>query len=265
MALAGVMPVSAAKARAKWRGLIAARSASRSTGSRSSSRSRAQVEQRREPAAGPIRLEQRRELRLPAGPAVIDHELLRGTLGDRLAEILGDQRQREIDAGGDAGRGPDRAVADENAVGLDADAGDRRGRTRRRGPMRGRAPAVEQPGRSKDEGARADARDPPRSARGGADIGQCLGAAGRLARAPAAGDDQRIERIVESTRSATICTPDELATGPASRAITPQAVARGRLRCSRPAASNAVIGPAASSNWKSGKISRAIVMRHGGK
>lgn len=42
-----------------------------------------------------------RELRLPAGPAVIDHHFLRHAFGKRLAKILGNERQSEVDASGD--------------------------------------------------------------------------------------------------------------------------------------------------------------------
>jgi putative intracellular protease/amidase len=41
---------------------------------------------------------------------------------DLGAEVVLDQGERQVDAGGDAGRGPDRAVADEDAVGLQAHA-----------------------------------------------------------------------------------------------------------------------------------------------
>ena len=155
IAFAGVIPVSAAKARAKWRGLIAARSASRSTGQALVEPLARPGEQRREPAAGAVGFEQRRELRLPARPTVIDHELLRGALGDGLAQILGDERQRQVDSGGDAGRGPHRAVADEDAVGLDADLRIGAGELGGAPPMGGGATTIEQSGRGKDESARS--------------------------------------------------------------------------------------------------------------
>jgi hypothetical protein len=128
---------------------------------------------------------------------MIDDKLLRRALGGWLTQILGDQRQREINPGGDASRGPHRAIADEDPVGLDVDL---RIGTRELGgtaPMRRRAPAVEQACGGEDEGARADARDPPCPAGSGTNIGQGLRAGGGCARAPAAGDDQRVERIVD--------------------------------------------------------------------
>ncbi|WP_445623234.1 hypothetical protein [Lactiplantibacillus plantarum] len=59
---------------------------------------------------------QRRELRLAARAPVIDHHLARGLGGDLRAQVGLDHGQRQVDAGGDAGRGPDRAALDEDAV-----------------------------------------------------------------------------------------------------------------------------------------------------
>jgi hypothetical protein len=60
-------------------------------------------EYRRKTAVRPVGLRQRRELRLAARPAMVDDELLRSALGDGLAEILRNKRQREVDTGGDPG------------------------------------------------------------------------------------------------------------------------------------------------------------------
>jgi hypothetical protein len=76
---------------------------------------------RGKPTAWAVGFEQCRKLRLPAGSPVIDHKLLCRPFGDCLAEIVGDQRKCQVDAGRDPGRGPYRAVADEDAVGLDVD------------------------------------------------------------------------------------------------------------------------------------------------
>src|SRR5262245_29560399 len=66
-----------------------------------------------------LQLQELRELRLAAAPAMIEHELARGLLHDLLAVIFADHGEREIDAGGDARRAPDVAVAQEDAVGLE--------------------------------------------------------------------------------------------------------------------------------------------------
>ena len=60
-------------------------------------------EQARKTAVRTIDVEQRGELRLTAGPAVVNHHLLCGALSDTFAAIIGDHRQRKIDACGDAG------------------------------------------------------------------------------------------------------------------------------------------------------------------
>jgi hypothetical protein len=214
-ALAGVVPVSTAKARAKLRGLIAARSASRSTESRSPSRSRAQPRSGANLPSGRSASSNAENCDCPARAAVIDDEMLRRALGDRLAEILGDERQREIDAGGDAGRGPHIAVADKDAVGFDTDL--RIGARQFAGarPMGGGAAPVEQPGGGENKGAGADAGDAPGAERGSADKGQCLGACGCLPAAAATSDDQRVERTLGK------CVGDQRAAGRAGNRARP--------------------------------------------
>ena len=66
------------------------------------------------------------ELRLSAGPREVDDQLARDG-GDGLASVVvGDQRQGQIDAGGDAGGGPHVAVLDVNGVGIHGYLGDTR-------------------------------------------------------------------------------------------------------------------------------------------
>ena len=60
-------------------------------------------DQRRKSAGGAIEVEQRRELRLPGGPAVIDNHLLRGPFGNGLPQIISHHCQGQIDAGGNPG------------------------------------------------------------------------------------------------------------------------------------------------------------------
>lgn len=162
-AFAGVVPVSAAKARAKFRGLIAAASASRSTVSRSPRWARIHSVR---PAKRPGRaadLEEGGELRLPARPALVDDELLRDAADDGGPEVVLDQREREVDPRGDAGGGPDVAVPHVDAVGVDADLRIAAAETVGAVPVRGRAPSVEEPCRREQEGAGADARHAPRA------------------------------------------------------------------------------------------------------
>src|SRR6185437_7296762 len=75
-------------------------------------------EQGRKTAGRRLQFQERGELRLPAAAAMIEHELARGLLRNLLAKILGNKRERQIDACGDAGRAPDIAVAHENPIGL---------------------------------------------------------------------------------------------------------------------------------------------------
>ena len=112
-----------------------------------------------EAAARRFQFQQRRELRLAAAAAVIEHELARGLLRDLLAKILGHHGERQIDAGSDAGRTPDVAVADEDLVRLQLHLGIGGKKMRCTPPMRGGAAAVEQAGFGKDVGAGADAGD----------------------------------------------------------------------------------------------------------
>src|SRR6202035_3267612 len=105
--------------------------------------------------------EQGGELRLPAAPAVIEHELPRGALDDPIAIILRDHREREVDAGGDPGRTPDVAVAHEDLVGLELHLRVAGEKLPRAIPVRGGALAVEQAGFREHEGARAHAADAP--------------------------------------------------------------------------------------------------------
>jgi hypothetical protein len=47
---------------------------------------------------------------------MVEDELPRDRLRNLLTEVGFDQGEREVDAGAHAGRGPDRAVIDENTV-----------------------------------------------------------------------------------------------------------------------------------------------------
>src|SRR6516164_6790538 len=151
---------------------------------------------RGKPTGGAIGLEQRRELRLPAGSPVVDHKLLCHPFGDWLAEIIGDQRKCQVDAGRDPGRGPDLAVPGEDAVGLDVDQRIGAGQYGCTTPMSGGTATVEQSGRCENEGPRAHAGDPPGSGRRRADKGQCLRAGGGFSRPRSSGNDQCVERVI---------------------------------------------------------------------
>src|SRR4030095_11713581 len=93
---------------------------------------------------GDLRAELRAELRLAALPAQEEDEPARDLQSARAPRIFVHQVQGQVDPRGDTGRGGDRALADEDGVGLHADpwiAPRQLGTCR---PVRGRAAAVEE-------------------------------------------------------------------------------------------------------------------------
>ena len=137
--------------------------------------------------------QRRAELRLAARALQEDDEMAGHRQGELAAEILLDQRQRQIDSGGDAGRGPDVAVADEDRIGLQVHGGKAAGEFGAAPPVRHGATAIEQAGGGQQEGAAADRRGPPRRLRPRLDPADQLPVlAGRID-AGAAGDDQRVQ------------------------------------------------------------------------
>ncbi len=105
---------------------------------------------------------QHRELRLPSRAAMVDHELLRHGTGHLDPEVVLDERQREVDAGRHAGGGPHRAVANEDAVFLDADRRKTALQFARPQPVGRRPPAVQDSRVGQHERAGADAGQAPR-------------------------------------------------------------------------------------------------------
>ena len=84
-------------------------------------------------------------------------------LGELGAVILFDDGEGEVDARGDAGRRPDViGAADEQRLGVDLHRRVSLGEVLGHGPVRRRAPAVEETGLGGQEGAVADADDAPR-------------------------------------------------------------------------------------------------------
>ncbi len=102
---------------------------------------------------------------MPAGTAVIDHELARDLARHFGAGVFLDQRQGQVDAGGHAGGGPDRSVDDEDAVFLHADRGIRAPEPGGVNPVGGSPAAIQQPSLGEMEGARAGGADAPRAGR----------------------------------------------------------------------------------------------------
>ena len=194
---------------------------------------------------------------------MIEHELARGLLRDLVAEILRRHRQRQIDAGADPRRTPDIAVADENPVGLQLHLGIGGQKMPGALPMRGGAAAVEQAGFGEDVGAGADAGDADAAFGHRPHERQRL-VAGAAARTPSPPATIRVVIAPDGLKPrASNSTPEELRTGPgvaASTLIDGRLDRRGSGRVAG-AISNTEIGPAASSNWKSGKTRMPIMVQ----
>ncbi len=106
-------------------------------------------------------LQRHAELALSAGPFQIHHELPGHPRRRRLAEVVGDEGEGEVEAGADARAGPHVALADEDRVGVDLDLRMLVGELPRGRPVGGGALAVEQPGGGQHVRPDADGRDPP--------------------------------------------------------------------------------------------------------
>src|SRR6185312_3446301 len=145
--LAGVAPISAANARAKLRGLGEARAHP--------------ADQLAEAPGAATAFHQGGILRLPTMPSLMHHQLLRRASRDGGAEVVLDQRQRQVDPRGNARRGPQLAVPHEHPVGIQAHFRVAQPEAFGRVPVRGGAPAVEQAGLRQEECAGADARRAP--------------------------------------------------------------------------------------------------------
>ena len=190
--------------RAKLRGLIAIRRASASTPRSASGCSWIQLCSSRSEgrfATGARELDA--ELRLPAGPPQEQHELARDVARELAAEVVLQQREREVHARGDPGRRRDPPVAHVDAIGLDPHAREQAREVVAAAPVRGRATAVEQSRAREQERAAAHRR--PRAARARPCAGSSrssTGVARGAAHALAARDEQRVDRAAHVARGA---------------------------------------------------------------
>ena len=133
------------------------------------------------------------ELRLAAGAAEEEHHLPRGVERDLAAEVVLHQRERQVHARGDAGGGPDVAVADEDRIGIDPHPRVALRQAVAPHPVGRRAPAVEQPRLGEQEAARADRSEPPHARRETADAADQRPIVERRARAQPAGHQQGVD------------------------------------------------------------------------
>jgi len=100
--------------------------------------------------------QRRGELRLSAGPLHVYDEVTRHAAGQIRAVLAFDERESQVDAGGDSGRGEDLTVLDEQRVRLDLDVRISPCQQLRVPPVRSGPPAGQQPRGGQDEGAGAD-------------------------------------------------------------------------------------------------------------
>src|SRR5262249_2819432 len=90
--------------------------------------------------------ERRAELRLSAWPFEENDELACDRQRDPLAEIRLDERQRQIDPGGEAGRSPEGSISDEDRIGARAHRGKSACEFGTSPPMRNCSAAIEEAG-----------------------------------------------------------------------------------------------------------------------
>jgi hypothetical protein len=111
------------------------------------------------------------------------------------------QRQREIDAGADAGRRPYRLLADEDRVVVDVDGGEALAQQIAHRPMRGGPLAVQEAGLRQQEGAAADGGRAARPRRRNAQpVGQAGEPRVHARHVRRSWDDDGIGRIMDGKR-----------------------------------------------------------------
>ncbi len=190
---AGLVPTSAAKQRVKWRSLMPTRgrevadavvASGLGVDEILSGANRCRV--------GSLAPDRRGELGLPTGAAQEHHQPPGDHLGDLRIVVVLDQRQRQVDAGGDAGGRPQIAVTNEDRLGIDVDVGELTLEGRRSRPV-GRHPlAVGEPGGGDHERPGAHRDDPVGATPESADSVDQRRILSGPPRAEAAGDDQRV-------------------------------------------------------------------------
>ena len=97
-------------------------------------------------------------LGLATGTAVVDDQLFRDGCCEFGTVIAFYQAERKVDAGAHAGGGPDWAIVDEDAVGIDSCGGELLLQFTGEQPVRRHVPAVYQARFAEQEGAGADGR-----------------------------------------------------------------------------------------------------------
>ncbi len=144
-------------------------------------------------AAAGLAGEQLAELRLPARPLHEHHHVPRHLHGAGMAVVFLEQGQHQVDAGGDAGGGPELAVVDEDRVFFNHQFGMAAAQFLAVFPVGGDTAPRQQAGGGEHESAGADRADAPRGGGGGADPVEQLVVLHRLVAAGAAADDEGVD------------------------------------------------------------------------
>jgi hypothetical protein len=136
-------------------------------------------------------------LRLSAG-TYKEHDELAGD-GERgfVAVVLFDEGKGEVDAGGDAGRGVDGAIAEEDGVGLDLDGGEVAGEAVAEVPVSDCMTAIEEARGGEGEGSGADGGDAAGAGCGFGDPGEEVGVIGAAFGSGASGDEEGVDAAGE--------------------------------------------------------------------
>jgi hypothetical protein len=111
--------------------------------------------------------------------------------------VVGDQGQREVDAGGHARRRPHRSVALVDAVGVDGDVRVAPGELARGEPVGGGAAPGEEPGLGEEQGSTAHRCGTPCEPREPPEVSGQFPVAQMLRNGQAAGDEQRVDVAVD--------------------------------------------------------------------
>ncbi|MNE38691.1 hypothetical protein D3C80_1325980 [compost metagenome] len=124
------------------------------------------------------------------------HQLPRDFEGHGAPQVFFDHGQRQVDAGGHPGRGPDRAVVDEDRVGLDVQLRMLLRQLLATGPVGDHAPAVEPAAGRQQERTGAYRGNPPAATGMFAHPGDQRRILRRCVNTPATGDDQGISALI---------------------------------------------------------------------
>lgn len=110
-----------------------------------------------------IELQHRRVLRLATGPSVMDDECSGCGARDIMTHITLDKSEGQVDARRHSGGSPDRTIRNKDPIHFDYDLREASLQLVRVGPVRRRAPPVENPRLGQGEGADANGCDAPRA------------------------------------------------------------------------------------------------------